>query len=262
MPPLSAVLITLNEECDLPVALRSLGGLADEIVVVDSGSSDRTCAIASQFGAKLVSRPFSTFAQQKNFAAAQAAHDWILSLDADEALSPALRAALAEWKSRTPDCAAYRISRRTAYLGKWIRYSGWYPDYHLRLYRRDLAEFRGSLHESLHARGRVGRLEGELLHCTARSLSEHYEKIERYTTLAAEDLFSRGRKLWRPGMYFAAPWTFLTRLVFQFGFLDGYHGLLIAWTSARYVWLKYRKLGRLLSGNKPHRSRSAQAGDG
>jgi glycosyltransferase involved in cell wall biosynthesis len=121
MPLLSAILITCNEERDLPQALASLEGLADEIVVVDSGSTDRTCELARQRGARVVFRPFSGFAEQKNFAAAQAAHDWVLSLDADEALSPELRSSLLEWKTSTPGCAGYQVARRTNYLGKWIR---------------------------------------------------------------------------------------------------------------------------------------------
>jgi len=261
MPPLSAILITYNEERDLPQALASLEGLADEIVVVDSGSTDRTCELARQRGARVVFRAFNGFGEQKNFAAAQASHDWVLSLDADEVLSPELRSSLLAWKTGAPDRAGYEVARRTNYLGKWIRHSGWYPEYHLRLYRRDGARFVGALHETVRADGPVGRLAGDLLHFTVRSLAEHYAKMEVFTTLAAEELYARGRRRWRAAMYLAAPWTLVRTLLFRLGFLDGYRGVLIAWTSARYVWMKYRKVGRLVRGGKLERRPWPQAGD-
>jgi glycosyltransferase involved in cell wall biosynthesis len=261
MPPLSAILITYNEEQDLPQALASLAGVADEIVVVDSGSTDRTCEIARQAGARVVSRTFGGFDQQKNFAAEQASHNWVLSIDADEALGPELRASLLVWKQSMPECVAYQVGRRTNYLGKWIRHSGWYPEYHLRLYRRDRARFAGALHESLRVDGPTGRLDEDLLHYTVRSLAEHYAKLQVFTTLAAEDAYARGRRRWRGAMCVGAPWTFLNRLVFRLGFLDGYRGLLIAWTSALYVWMKYRKLGQLVRGGKLERRAWPQAGD-
>jgi glycosyltransferase involved in cell wall biosynthesis len=261
MPNLSAVLITRNEERDLPQALASVKGVADEVVVVDSGSTDRTGEIARENGARVLTRAFTTFGDQKNFAAAQAAHTWILSLDADEAVSPELRASLLRWKESAPDCAAYRMGRRTNYIGKWIRHSGWYPESHVRLYRRDRARFVGGLHESVRADGEVGRLAGDLLHYTVRSLAEHYAKMEVFTTLAAEELYQSGRRNWRSAMWLAAPWTFASRLVLHLGFLDGWHGWLIAWTSARYVWMKYSKLGRLARGGTLERRAWPQAGD-
>jgi glycosyltransferase involved in cell wall biosynthesis len=250
MPAISAILITYNEQSDLAEALLSLRGVADEIVVVDSGSPDRTCEIARGLGARVVSRPFTNFAEQKNFAAGQAAHDWVLSLDADERLSDGLRESIIGWKQSHPECVAYRMNRKPNYLGGWIRHSGWYPEYCVRLYRRDAGRFVGAIHESVQVNGRVGLLRGEILHYTIRSLGEHYAKMEAFTTRAAEDLYARGRRRWRGGMWVAAPWTLVQRFLFQLGFLDGYRGALIAWTSARYVWLKYRKLGVLVRGGK------------
>jgi glycosyltransferase involved in cell wall biosynthesis len=261
MPSLSAILITYNEERDLPQALASLASVADEIVVVDSGSTDRTCEIARQSGARVVSRAFTDFGDQKNFAASQATHDWVLSLDADESLSPKLHASLATWKQREPDRVGYEITRKTNYLGGWILHSGWYPEYCLRLYRRDHACFVGALHEAVRADGPVGRLDGDLLHYTIRSLAEHYAKMEAYTTRAAADLYGRGRRRWRAGMWIAAPWTMAQRFLLQLGFLDGYRGALIAWTSGRYVWMKYRKLGVLVRGGKLPDRAWPQAGD-
>ena len=250
MPAISAILTTYNEEQDLPGALESLLGVADEIVVLDSGSIDRTCEIARQHGARVVLRAFTNFGDQKNFTAAQAAHQWVLSLDADERLSGELRASILAWKLSNPQYSGYEMNRKPNYLGGWIDHSGWYPEYCVRLYRRDSARFVGALHETVKVNGSTGRLRGDLLHYTIRSLREHYAKMEAFTTRAAEDLYARGRRRWRGGMWVAAPWTLLQRFFFQLGFLDGYRGALIAWTSARYVWLKYRKLGVLVRGGK------------
>jgi glycosyltransferase involved in cell wall biosynthesis len=251
MPPISAILITFNEEADLPRALASLAGVADEIVVVDSGSTDRTCDTAREAGARVLFRPFDQFDKQKNFAAFQAAHDWLLALDADEALSPELRASLVTWKQQEPgQIVAYQMANRSNYLGGWVRHSGWYPEYRIRFYRRDQAHWVGALHESVRTEGPVARLSGNLLHYTIRSIAEHYAKMEVYTNRAAEDLYARGRRNWRTAMWIAAPWTLLQRFLVQLGFLDGYRGAIIAWTSARYVWLKYRKLGVLVRGGK------------
>ena len=250
MPAISAIFITYNEEHDLPDALESVRGVADEIVVVDSGSLDHTCEVAREHGARVISRAFTNFGDQKNFAASQARHDWVLSLDADERLSGELRDSLLAWKQSDPEYSAYEMNRKPNYLGGWIGHSGWYPEHCVRLYRRNSAGFEGALHESVRVGGPAGRLPGDLLHYTIRSLREHYAKMEAFTTRAAEDLYARGRRHWRGGMWVAAPWTLLQRFVFQLGFLDGYRGALIAWTSARYVWLKYRKLGVLVRGGK------------
>lgn len=250
MPPISAVFITYNEESDLPRALASVAGVADELVVVDSGSTDRTCEIAREAGARVLRRPFDQYDKQKNFAASQAAHDWVLALDADEALSPELHASLVAWKQQEPTAIAYRMATRSNYLGGWIRHSGWYPEYRIRFYRRDRARWVGALHESVHADGPTGKLDGDLLHYTMSSVAEHYAKMEVYTNRAAEDLYARGRHRWRGGMWVAAPWTLAQRFLLQLGFLDGYRGAIIAWTSARYVWMKYRKLGVLARGGK------------
>jgi len=261
MPPISATLITYNEALDLPQALASLQGVADEVVVVDSGSSDQTCRIAREAGARVLTRAFTDFGDQKNFAASQAAHPWVLSLDADEALSPELRAALLEWKQTVPARPAYEVTRKTNFLGGWIRHSGWYPEYRVRLYRRDAARFVGALHETVHSDGPPGRLRGDLFHYTVRTLKEHNAKLEVFTDKAAEDLYARGRRRWRAGMFLAAPWTVVQKFVFQRGFLDGRRGALISWAAGRYVWMKYRKLGVLLRGGKLQRRQWPQAGD-
>ncbi|MGH9680600.1 MAG: glycosyltransferase family 2 protein [Candidatus Acidiferrales bacterium] len=248
MPALTAILIAYNEELDLPRALASLAGLADEIILVDSGSTDRTCEISRSSGAQVHTRQVDSLAEQKNFAASFSSNDWLLSIDCDEELDAELRASILDWKKSVPDKSGYDFALMTNYLGGWIRHSGWYPDYKLRLYRRDRGKFYNVFHEGVKVEGSVGRLRGHLLHYTVRSLAEHRAKLDSLTTLAAQDLFARGRKSWRGAMIFAPPWTFLQRLVFQLGVLDGWRGVLIAWLSGSYIYMKYRKLGRLLAG--------------
>ena len=255
MPALTVILISYNEEVDLPRALASLVGIADEIILVDSGSTDRTCEIALAHGARVYSRKLDNFAEQKNYAASLSSNDWIFALDCDEELSPELRSSLLAWKQQSPGKNGYKISRLTNYLGAWIRHCGWYPDLRVLLYRRDKGKFVRALHERVHVEGAEGLLNGHLFHYTIRSLAEHRAKLDTMSTLAAEDMFARGCKSWRAAMIFASPWTILQRLVFQLGVLDGRRGWLIAWLSGNYIYLKYRKLGRLRAGEKlAHRS--------
>ncbi len=255
MPALTATLISYNEEPDLPRALASLAGIADEIIVVDSGSTDRTCEIARTFGARVYTHALNNFADQKNYATSLSSNDWILSLDCDHELSPELRASLLAWKQQVPEENGYEILLLTNYLGGWIHHSGWYPEYKLILFRRDKGKFVSALHERVHLEGPTGRFSGHLFHYTIRTLPEHRAKVETMSTLAAEDLFARGRKSWRGAMIFASPWTILQRLFLQLGVLDGRRGWLIAWFSGKYIYLKFRKLGRLLAGEQlAHRS--------
>ena len=196
---ISATIITYNEERNLPRAIESLR-CADEIVVIDSGSSDRTVEIAEKLGARVVESPWPGYAKQKNFARrARPAHDWILSIDADESLSEALEGEIWQLKKNGPEFDAYTMPRMAQYLGRWIRHSGWYPDRKVRLYDRRKANWVGDfVHESVKVNGRVGHLESNLLHFTCSSLSEHLKTMDRYTTLAAEQLLATGERS-RPG---------------------------------------------------------------
>src|SRR5580692_3270994 len=246
MNRLAACLITLNEEHNLPRALTSLNGIADEIIVVDSGSTDRTAIIAREHGAAFYERAWTNYSEQKNFAAACAKNDWILSLDADEELSSALQTSLLAWKKRAPQCSVYEMARKTWYLGAWIEHSGWYPDFQRRLYRRDAAQFSGIIHEALRFEGKPGRLAGDLLHYTVGSFEEHERKVESYTTLAAQQMFRDGKRSWRAAMWLATPWSWFNNYVLGLGFLDGRQGWLISRMAARGTWLKFKKLGKLL----------------
>jgi glycosyltransferase involved in cell wall biosynthesis len=247
MNRLSACLITLNEEKNLHRALISLSDVADEIVVVDAGSKDRTEQIAREHCAMFLTRTWTNYAEQKNFAAASASHDWILALDADEELSSPLKTSLLEWKKRAPEFSVYEMARRAWYLGAWIKHSGWYPDYQRRLYRRDSARFVGIVHEGLQFEGKPGRLEGDLLHYTFHSFAEHEDTVERYTTLGAQQLYASGKRSWRAAVWFAALWSWFQNFCLRGGFLDGYRGALISKMAARSVRLKYRKLGQLVA---------------
>lgn len=244
---LTATLITRDEERNLPRVLASLTA-ADEIVVVDSGSRDHTCEIARRHGARVVERAWTDFAEQKNFAAAQATYDWILNLDADEELSPALQAELRRWKEQPPTAVAYEMPRKARYLGRWILHSGWYPDRKLRLYRRDRARFVGQLHEGLQVEGPRGRLEGDLYHHTFASVSEHVAQLNTYTSLAAEEFYAAGRRRWLLPLLGSPPWMFLRTYLLQQGFRDGYCGWLIASLTAYSSFLKFLKLGILVHG--------------
>src|SRR3954452_24607781 len=192
---ITATIITWNEERNIARAMESLR-CCDEIVVVDSNSNDRTVEIAEKLGARVVESPWPGYAKQKNFAAEQASHDWILSLDADESVSEALEAELWQLKKNGPQSDAYTMPRMAQYLGRWIRHSGWYPDRKVRLYDRRKAKWVGEfVHESVKVEGRVGHLDANILHFTCDSLSEHLKTMHRYPTLAAEHLLATGEKV-------------------------------------------------------------------
>ena len=238
---ISATLITCDEERNIARAIESLR-CCDEIVVVDSGSLDRTVELASKLGARVIENPWKGYAEQKNFAAEQAKYDWILSLDADEALSEALEAEIWRLKKSTPGCDAYTVPRMAQYLGRWILHSGWYPDRKVRLYDRRRARWVGKfVHESVEVNGRLGELQSNLLHFTCSSLSEHMRTLDRYTTLAAEELVSQGRTIRWTDLVLNPLWTFARTYFLQAGFLDGIEGLTIAYMGAFYNFLKFSK---------------------
>jgi glycosyltransferase involved in cell wall biosynthesis len=238
---ITATIITYNEERNIARAMESLR-CCDEIVVVDSGSSDRTPEIAAKFGARVIESPWGGYARQKNYAAECATHDWIMSIDADEALSEALEGEIWHIRKNGPQFDGYTMPRMAQYLGKWILHSGWYPDRKVRLYDRRKGRWVGEfVHESVVVDGRVGHLESDLLHFTCDSLSEHLKTMDRYTTLAAEQLVSQRKRIGVRHLVLDPVWTFLRTLVFQRGYADGVEGLTIAWMAALYNFVKYAK---------------------
>ena len=243
---ITATIITLNEERNIARALESLR-CADEILIVDSGSVDRTIELAEKLGARVYEGGWRGFAGQKNWAAEQARNDWILSLDADEALSEALEAEIWNLKKVGPQFDAYTMPRMARYLGRWILHSGWYPDRKVRLYNRNKARWVGDyVHESVEVTGRLGHLESNLLHFTCESLSEHLKTMDRYTTLAAQELAARRVKVPLSRLILDPAWTFVKTYLIQRGFLDGLEGLIISHMAALYTFLKYAK-ARIMS---------------
>ena len=238
---ITAAIITLNEERNIAHAIESLR-CADEILIVDSGSVDRTVELAQNLGARVLEAGWRGYAGQKNLATDQAANDWILSLDADETLSETLEAEIWNLKKSGPAFDGYTMPRLARYLGRWILHCGWYPDRKIRLYRRDRASFVGDfVHESVDVRGSVGSLENNLLHYTCDSLSEHVKTVDRYTTLAAQELAARKVKVPLSRLIADPAWTFVKTYFLQRGFLDGPEGLTIAHMAAFYTFLKYSK---------------------
>ena len=238
---ITATIITLNEERNIARAIESLR-CADEILIVDSGSVDRTVELAQNLGARVIEAGWLGYAAQKNRAAEEAANEWILSLDADEVLSEALEAEILSLKKAGPEFDAYTMPRLARYLGKWIHHSGWYPDRKVRLYRRGKAKWMGDfVHESVVPHGTVGHLKSNILHFTCDSLSEHLKTLDRYTTLAAQEVAARNLKPPLSKLIVDPPWTFCKTYFVQRGFLDGLEGLIIAYMAAFYTFLKHSK---------------------
>ncbi len=247
---ISATIITFNEERHVARVIESLR-CCDEILVLDSGSNDRTVEIATKLGARVVEASWHGYAAQKNIAAELAEHDWILSLDADESLSEALEAELWHIKKAGPKFNGYTMPRLAQYLGRWILHSGWYPDRKVRLFNKQKAKWVGEfVHESVTVDGPVGHLKSNLLHFTCDSLSEHLRTMDRYTTLAAQEIVSRGKPITYSRLLLDPPSTFLRSYVAKLGFLDGVEGLAIAYMAALYNFIKYSKARDMSPGRK------------
>ena len=240
---ISATVITLNEEDNIAGALESLSW-ADEIVIVDSESTDRTLEIARRFTDRIFIRPWPGYSAQKNFAAEQATHAWIFNLDADERVSPDLDKEIRDLKSRgEPSASGFEMPRRTFYMGRWINHSGWYPDFKLRLYNRRAGHWHGDyVHESVAVNGDVRRLSGTIIHNTVRNVSEHHHRLDRYTTLAAEEMLARGKRARAGSLLWSPVLAFVRSYIFRLGFLDGVPGLAIAYFAAHYVFLRTVKV--------------------
>src|SRR4051812_19182992 len=218
---ISATIITFNEERNIARVIESLR-CCDEILVLDSGSNDRTVEIATKLGARVVEASWNGYAAQKNIAAELASYDWILSLDADESLSEALEAEIWQIKKSGPKFDGYTVPRLAQYLGRWILHSGWYPDRKIRLFNRKKSKWVGEfVHESVKVQGSVGHLQSNLLHFTCSSLSEHLKTMDRYTTLAAQEIAARQNNISLARLLFDPPWTFVQTYVLKLGFLDG-----------------------------------------
>jgi (heptosyl)LPS beta-1,4-glucosyltransferase len=246
VPPVSAIVITKNEADAIADALTSLAW-ADEIIVVDAESTDDTAAIARRFTERVYQRPWNGYVEQKNHAASLATHDWIFSLDADERVPEDLSAEMRALLRTDPDARGYRMPRVSFYLGRWMRTTDMYPDYQLRLYDRRHARWEGMhVHESVTvANGRIGYLKSELQHYPYRDLSEHLIRMDRYTTLAARQMFEKGKRATRLELLLHPPVAFARNYILKGGFRDGKPGLIISLVNSYYVMLKFAKLWEL-----------------
>jgi glycosyltransferase involved in cell wall biosynthesis len=250
---ISATIITFNEAENIRAACESVAW-ADEILVVDSRSTDVTRDIARECGARVIEREWPGFAAQKQFAAESAAHEWVFSLDADERVSDELRASVLKLResdeSRLAD--GYRVARRSFYMGRWIRGGGWYPDHQLRLYRRARGRWEGAyIHESVKMPegASVETLAGGLLHYSVRDAAHHHRMIgERYAPLAARQMFESGRRTSPLRLATAAPAAFTRSFILKGGFRDGLAGLAIARFAAHHAFLKHLMLWEMQAG--------------
>lgn len=250
MPTISVCIICFNEERNIRDCLESVKW-ADEIIVVDSFSTDRTVEIAREYTDKVVQRKWPGHVEQKNVALEMAGCDWALSVDADERVSPELREqiqAVLDGKG-DPNVAGYEMPRKTFYLGRWITHGGWYPDRKLRLVRRGRAKWAGTNpHDHLYADGPTARLSGDLYHYTYRDISDHLRAIDGFTTISAEELRKKGKRFVLFHMLFNPPFKFLRMYFLRLGFLDGIPGWVVALLGSYYVFLKYAKLWELRRG--------------
>lgn len=244
MPAISVVIIALNEEKNMRRCLYSVQEIADEIVVIDSGSTDETVEICEQYGARIIQHPFQGFAAQKNFGNTHATYDHILSMDADEALSQQLFKSIKkikkEWKAE-----AYVVKRLTNYCGKWIRHCGWYPDPKIRLFNRKSAVWKGNgIHEEVELLkgGAIRMLHGNLLHFSFYTIEQHITTINRFSTLAAKDMYEKGKSVNACKRFFKPVSTFIRMYLFRGGFRDGFYGFVICVNSAHSSFLKLTKL--------------------
>lgn len=244
---ISATIITLNEAENIRKACESLAW-ADEIIVVDAGSTDNTCQIAAACGARVVNNDWPGFAAQKQFAVDQASHDWVFSLDADERVSEELRSSIEALDKVSEDKLAdgYRIPRRSFYQGRWIKGGGWYPDWQLRLFKKSRGHWQQRhIHESvkMNSGARIEELSGDILHYSVRDAAHHHRMIgERYAPLAAQQMFEDNRRTNTLKIATAAPVAFIHSFILKGGFRDGLAGLSIASFAAHHGFLKHLML--------------------
>lgn len=244
MEKISAVIICLNEEKNIGRCIDSVKGIADEIIILDSHSTDNTVSIAKQKGATVIQETFKGYIQQKNRAVALATHDYILSLDADESLDTLLIDSISKARQKFTG-KAYRMNRLSNYCGKFIRHGSWYPDAKIRLFDKRVAHWAGANpHDKIELTGDfpVQHLKGNILHYSYHSISEHVNQNNKFSTLAAESLFANGKRTNLFRIFINPLWAFFQSYLIRAGFLDGLYGLVIAIMIANLTFLKHLKL--------------------
>lgn len=243
MAKISACIISYNEEKKIEGCLKSLEGVVDEIIIVDSLSTDRTLEIAQKYTDKIFDQKFLGHIEQKNLAITKASHDWILSLDCDEQLTDELRESILKIKNNLEDADAYKVARRTFYVYRWLNHC-WYPDHKIRLFNKNTAHWAGTNpHDHIELSGsNVVTLKGDLLHYSFDSISEHIQTLDSFTEIGANEIIRKNKSVnilspWTHGL-----WTFLKLYLFKRGFMDGYAGLVVAVLSGMHAFVKYNKV--------------------
>jgi len=251
MEKISAAIIAYNEEKNIRRCLESVSW-ADEIVVIDSFSTDRTVEICREYTDRVIQHEWEGHIRQKNFAVESAANDWIFSIDSDEEVSPELRDSILALRERGLEQDGYRMARRTHYLGRWIRHSGWYPDYKVRLFQREWGRWGGvDPHDEVQLEGTCETLEGDLHHYSYEDVAAHVRELDFLTTISSQELYKMGRKASVVNLLLSPAGKFLKTLFLKGGLLDGWAGFFIAVTGSFYVFLKYLKLWELHHVKRP-----------
>jgi glycosyltransferase involved in cell wall biosynthesis len=252
MPRLSVTVIALNQEAHIGECLACVS-FADDIVVVDTGSTDRTVELARTYTDRVLQAHWQGFGRTKNYALDQARGDWVFSLDTDERVPPALKDEILAVVAADGPLDGYRVPRKNYFCGRWIRHLGWYPDYTLRLFRRNRGRFRDrEVHEEVVVEGPVGTFQTPLEHYSYRSVSEYVTRMDRYARLAAQELAKGGRRPY-PGELFVRPFfSFLHLYFIKRGFLEGTTGYALAVLMSMYKFLKYYYLRELARGRDLH----------
>jgi glycosyltransferase involved in cell wall biosynthesis len=255
MPRISACIISYNEEKKIKACLQSLVPVVDEIIVVDSNSSDKTVEIAKQYTDKVYRQDFLGHVQQKNLAVSKASFDWVLALDCDERLSPSLQDSILNIKEKLDDFDAYRVARKTFYVYRWLNHV-WYPDRKVRLFHKNSAKWGGvNPHDKVIVDGDAVRdLQGDLLHLSFDSISEHIQTMDKFTEIGAQEIIKKGKKVTLVTPFVHASWTFLQLYLFKLGFLDGFAGFVASYLSYVHVFVKYSKV---ISIRRNHKKRKA-----
>ncbi|MBR6438176.1 MAG: glycosyltransferase family 2 protein [Bacteroidales bacterium] len=251
---ISVVIITHNEERNILRCLNSVQDVADEIVVVDSGSTDKTEEICKSFNVKFVKQSWLGYSGQKNFANSLASNDWILSIDADEELSDDLKHSILKYKNQhIPHDMVFSMNRLTNYCGHWIHHCGWYPDRKIRIWNRTVGQWKGEIHETIEfsTETREKVLKGDLNHYSYYSIEDHIRQADKFTTITATEAFKKGKRcdsIWK--LRVKAAWKFIHDYFFALGFLDGYYGYVVCKISAFATFMKYSKLHEMTKGKK------------
>ena len=248
MKKISAVIITFNEEKNIERCLKSLVEIVDEIVVVDSFSSDKTEEICRQYKVSFIQQQWEGYVKTKNFGNQLAQNNLIFSIDADEAISPELQKSILNIKKQNIDNQVFEMNRLMNYCGKWIRHGGWYPDAKIRIFDRQFVQWTGQkVHETLTIPTdfAVVKLSGNLLHYSYYSVNEHYAQADKFSTLSAESAFEAGMRVSKTSIGLHVTWRFIRDFIFKLGFLDGYYGFIISKINAKTTYWKYQKLVKL-----------------